>query len=123
MLSVGQLAELRASAQTVASLDQLLGTESDTTVGDLRARDPFDFEEQAHLGLDHENVRRAVARLPEREQRVIRLRFGLDLGEPLTLGEIGQGLGCSRERARQLEIKGLERRARASEVEAIRRRA
>jgi len=50
----------------------------------------------------------AVARLPEREREVIRLRYGLE-GEPLSLAEIGRRLGMTRERARQIEEEALER--------------
>ncbi len=50
-----------------------------------------------------------LGELPEREQRILELRYGLGEGEPLTLEEVGKRLGISRERVRQLEEQALER--------------
>lgn len=52
-------------------------------------------------------LRRAVDALDERQARVLRLRFGLDNGEPQTLDQVGAGLGITRERVRQLETRAL----------------
>jgi RNA polymerase nonessential primary-like sigma factor len=51
----------------------------------------------------HRDVRSVLATLDEREQQVIRLRFGLDDGQPRTLDQIGKVFGLSRERVRQIE--------------------
>jgi RNA polymerase primary sigma factor len=51
-------------------------------------------------------VRRAIAGLPERQRRIIELRFGID-GEPTALEAIGKELGITRERVRQLEAEAL----------------
>ncbi|MGH2689387.1 MAG: sigma factor-like helix-turn-helix DNA-binding protein, partial [Actinomycetota bacterium] len=55
---------------------------------------------------------------PEREQAVIRLRFGFE-GVPMTLADVGKELGLSREWARRLEARALEKLAVAREVEAL----
>jgi RNA polymerase primary sigma factor len=67
--------------------------------------EPFeDIEVPLHL----EALRTAVARLPEREREIIRLRYGLE-GEPLSLAQVGRRLGITRERVRQIEAEALER--------------
>ena len=53
--------------------------------------------------LLHTDIRHVLATLDEREQQVIRLRFGLDDGQPRTLDQIGKLFGLSRERVRQIE--------------------
>jgi RNA polymerase nonessential primary-like sigma factor len=53
--------------------------------------------------LLHEDLRRVLATLEDREQQVIRMRYGLDDGQPRTLDQIGRRFGLSRERVRQIE--------------------
>jgi RNA polymerase primary sigma factor len=118
-ISDRQLQELRSAARIVASLDQPVEGDSDTPLGDLTAREAPGFEEEVHLSLQEESVRNAVARLPERQQEVIKLRYGLE-GDPVTLREIGSRLGMSHERVRQLEAEALESLALAREIEALR---
>jgi RNA polymerase primary sigma factor len=89
------------------SLNQPVGNEEDGELGDLfadeNAEDPDTLAEQA---LRQREVRRALANLPERERRILELRFGLD-GEPRSLEAIGAELQLTRERVRQLEGKAL----------------
>ena len=66
---------------------------------DPAATDPA---EEAAESLRRRSVRRAVASLPERERRIMELRFGFD-GPPASLEQIGRELGITRERVRQLE--------------------
>ena len=54
-------------------------------------------------GLLHSDIRAVLATLDEREQQVIRMRYGLDDGQPRTLDQIGRAFGLSRERVRQIE--------------------
>ena len=54
-------------------------------------------------GLLHSDIRAVLATLDEREQQVIRMRYGLDDGQPRTLDQIGKLFGLSRERVRQIE--------------------
>jgi RNA polymerase primary sigma factor len=93
----------------VAILDQSLGSEEDGVLADLfsdpAAADPFDEAEES---LRKQGVRRALDALPERERRILELRFGFE-GEPWTLEAIGAELGLTRERVRQLEDQALGR--------------
>lgn len=66
---------------------------------------------EAYDNIRREGVRRALSALPERERRVLELRFGFEDGEPWTLEEIGKELDCTRERIRQLEGQALIRLA------------
>ena len=54
-------------------------------------------------------VKEALQELNEREQQVVRMRFGLDDDEPKTLKEIGESLGLTRERVRQIENRAMEK--------------
>jgi RNA polymerase primary sigma factor len=91
------------------SLNQPVGSEDEGELGDLfgdeNAGDPA---EEATASVRRQEVRRALASLPERERRVIELRFGFD-GEPASLEAIGRELGVSRERVRQLEEQAFAR--------------
>ena len=55
------------------------------------------------------DIRRILDGLPERERRILQLRFGLTGEEPMTLEEVGKRLGVTRERIRQMELKTLRR--------------
>jgi RNA polymerase primary sigma factor len=120
-LPVKQVREVRKAARAVTSLDRPLGDDSDASLGDVVATDEHDFEEELQLGLTEETLRRAVADLPEREQHVLKLRYGLNGDEdPKSLDEIGRRLGLTRERVRQIEAQALERLAVNREIEALR---
>ncbi len=71
---------------------------------DQRAVDSGELAAQA---VGQQALERALAALPERERRVLVLRFGLDSGTPRTLEEVGAVMGFSRERARQVERDAL----------------
>ena len=89
------------------SLNQRVGSGEETEYGDLFADDQAeDPDEVAEEALRRRAVRTALADLPERERRVLELRFGLD-GEPQSLEAIGAESGLTRERIRQLETAGL----------------
>ena len=85
------------------ALDAAAANEADGELGDLfsdtTAADPA---EEAADAFRRQLVRKAVRKLPERERRIVELRFGLD-GEPQTLEAIGEELELTRERVRQLE--------------------
>jgi RNA polymerase sigma factor (sigma-70 family) len=93
-------------AQVVTSLDAPVGEEG-AVLGDFlddRAAGP---DELAVEAVGRETVERVLAALPERERRVLILRFGLDSGTPRTLNQVGTVMGFSRERARQVERDAL----------------
>ena len=101
--------EALAVADASVSLNQAVGSEGDGELGELLSDDTApDPAEEAGETLRREAVRSVVARLPERERRVVELRFGLD-SEPWALEAIGRELGLTRERVRQLEAAALNR--------------
>jgi RNA polymerase primary sigma factor len=120
-LPVKQVREVRRAARAVTSLDKPLGDDSDASLGDVVATHNDDIEEELHVGLTEETLRRAVAELPNREQDVLRLRYGLNGDDdPKSLDEIGRHLGLTRERVRQIEAQALQRLAVNREIEALR---
>ncbi|TML83391.1 MAG: sigma-70 family RNA polymerase sigma factor [Actinobacteria bacterium] len=101
--------EALGAAQASVSLNQTVGADDEGELGDLfadrEAADPFDEAEES---LRRQGVRKALDALPERERRILELRFGFD-GEPWTLEAIGHELDLTRERVRQLEGQALAR--------------
>src|SRR5918999_617147 len=87
-----------------------LPEDEDSNLGDFvpdeSAESPFDT---ASLSLRREDVEVALAALPERERRVIELRYGLDGSQPCTLEEVGRAFGVTRERIRQIENNTLKK--------------
>ncbi len=89
------------------SLNQEVGSDGDGELGDLYANErSVDPSEEAEDTLRGESVRRALSELPERQRRILELRFGFE-GEPLSLEAIGRQLGITRERVRQLEAEAM----------------
>jgi RNA polymerase primary sigma factor len=120
-LPLKQVREVREAARAVTSLDRPVGEEGDTKYGDLFAGDEEPAEERIQVSLEQDVLRRAVESLPEREQEVVKLRYGLNGdSDPKSLEEIGRRLGLTRERVRQLEAEALGRLAVNREIEAIR---
>jgi RNA polymerase primary sigma factor len=110
-LSLRHVEEALDAAEAPVSLNQSVGSENDGELGDLFS-DPSagDPAEEAVASLQRQEVRRALAALPEHERRVLELRFGFD-GEPTSLEAIGKDLGLSRERVRDLEDAAIVRLA------------
>ena len=120
-LPLKQVREVRQAARAVTSLDKPIGSEGDSTFGDLFSDEHGEFEEEVHVSLEQETLHRALEKLPEREREVLRLRYGLDgAANPKSLEEIGRRLGLTRERVRQIEGQALERLAVNREIEALR---
>ena len=121
-LSTKHVREVRQAARAVTSLDRPLGDDGDAaSLGDLMAGQGAPVEEEVELSLQEETLRRALAELPDREQQVLRLRYGLDSGnDPLSLEAIGRELGLTRERVRQIESAALQRLAMRREIGALR---
>ena len=122
-LPLEQLHEVRAAARTVTSLDRTVGEEGDTAFGDLLPSEEPAVEEEIQVSLARETLRRTVAGLPEPERRVIRLRYGIEGGEPKPLRETGRELGLSADRVRQLESRALKRLATDGKLDPLRNAA
>jgi RNA polymerase sigma factor (sigma-70 family) len=90
------------------SLETPVGSEGDTeladVVADASAPSPFDMAASHMLGAE---IERLLGLLDRREAQILRLRFGLDRGEPRTLEEVGAELSLTRERIRQIERSAL----------------
>jgi RNA polymerase primary sigma factor len=119
-LPVKQVHEVRQTARAVTSLDTPIGNEGDAALGDLFAAQQPAVEEELEVSLREDAVHKALAKLPDREREVVKLRYGLDGdAEPLSLEQIGKRLGITRERVRQIESDALELLALEREIEAL----
>jgi RNA polymerase primary sigma factor len=111
--------EALGAAQASVSLNQTVGADDEGELGDLfadrEAADPF---EEAEESLRRQGVRKALDALPERERRILELRFGFE-GEPWTLEAIGHELDLTRERVRQLEAQALARLSALRELTSV----
>jgi RNA polymerase primary sigma factor len=117
---VAEVREIQRIAQTPISLERPIGDEESALgdfVEDERAPSPFD-EASETMRTDH--IRRALAALPERERRVIELRFGLRGDQPRTLEEVGRTFGVTRERIRQIENNTLRKLGAMPESQPLR---
>jgi RNA polymerase primary sigma factor len=117
---VDQIEEIRDAGRAVTSLDKPIGEEGETALGDLFASDAMTPEEEVHLTLSEEVIRRTVNELPEPERDVLKLRYGINGDEPTPLRETGKRLGMSPERVRQIESKALAKLAMRRELDALR---
>lgn len=121
-LSDRDIRTVREASRVVTSLDRPLKADSEQSFGDILSEDEEGgFTEEVHVALEQESLHIAVSQLPEREQQVIRLRYGIDGDGPATLDEIGRRFGISRESVRKIESKALTRLAGHREIEGLRR--
>jgi len=99
-----KIADLLDHARDPVSLDMPVGSEEEAPLGDfIQDGEATDAETTVVSRLLHEDLRRVLSTLEDREQHVIRMRYGLDDGQPRTLDQIGRRFGLSRERVRQIE--------------------
>jgi RNA polymerase primary sigma factor len=120
-VSVRDVRDILRMAQMPVSLEKPVGDEEESALGDFVADDateePFDVATET---LQRENIQRALDALPERERQVLELRYGLRGHEPLTLEEVGQAFGVTRERIRQIENNTLKKLKQLPEAQRLR---
>jgi len=107
-LSVEKVREIMKIAQEPVSLETPIGEEDDSHLGDfIEDQDALAPSDAAAYELLKEQLEDVLDTLTEREENVLRLRFGLDDGRTRTLEEVGKVFGVTRERIRQIEAKAL----------------
>ena len=107
-ISAEKVREIQLMSFDTTSLETQIGDEGDTTLGDfVEDKNAISPEQYAYREQLKESLREVLSTLTEREENVIRMRFGLDNGQPMTLEEVGQKFGVTRERIRQIEAKSI----------------
>ena len=107
-VSVDKVREIMKIAQEPVSLETPIGEEEDSHLGDFIPDNDIPAPaEVAAFTLLREQLMEVLDTLTEREEKVLRLRFGLDDGRPRTLEEVGKEFNVTRERIRQIEAKAL----------------
>ena len=119
--TVHEVRDVLRMAQQPISLEKPIGEEDDSELGDFvedqSAESPFELAAEQ---LRRENLRRALAALPEREREVIEMRFGLTGERPYTLEEVGRAFNVTRERIRQIENHTLKKLEALPEAQRLR---
>jgi RNA polymerase primary sigma factor len=120
-ITAGKVLELQQYAREPLSLNQTIGDEGDSQLGD------FIEDSQAVVAMDavsftllRDDLRSILATLSEREASIVRLRYGLIDGRPRTLDEISHVHGVSRERIRQIETKAMSKLRHPSRSQTLR---
>ncbi len=107
-MTVERIREIQRTAQDPVSLETPIGEEEDSHLGDFiedtTAAQPAEKAEQSMV---KEQLMQVLSTLTPREEKVIRMRYGLDDNRARTLEEVGQAFGVTRERIRQIEAKAL----------------
>ena len=107
-LEPDRVRELLRISQDPLSLDSPVGEEDESNLGDFIQDESADSPADAATKVMLSNaVGEVLGELSEREQDIVRLRFGLDGGQAKTLEEVGKEFGVTRERIRQIEAKAL----------------
>ena len=107
-MPVGRVRDILKIAQEPVSLETPIGEEEDSHLGDfIPDEDAQEPAEVASFTLLHEQLIEVLGTLSEREEKVLKLRFGLEDGRSRTLEEVGREFDVTRERIRQIEAKAL----------------
>jgi RNA polymerase primary sigma factor len=109
-IPIPQVERALSIVQEPMSLDMPIGEDGDATLGDLvQASDGSDPHRAAEASALQDVVAGALSRLTPREERIIRMRFGIGVTDEHTLEEVGKTFGVTRERIRQIEAKALQK--------------
>ena len=120
-MSVERVREIQRMAQEPASLESPVGEEEDSSLGDFVADENAEAPgKAADRAMVAQQINQALKSLTPREEKVIRLRFGLDDGRPRTLEEVGKEFNVTRERIRQIEAKALRKLRHPSRAKLLR---
>ncbi len=120
-LTTEQVENLLLAAGDDVSLSAAVGEDGNMELGDTLEQESIPSVELEMIRSSFEQrIQAMVSDLEEKEREVIRMRFGLDGEEPRTLQEIGEALGLSRERIRQIESKAKEKLRRSREAQGLR---
>ncbi|WP_144118845.1 RNA polymerase sigma factor [Catellatospora sichuanensis] len=113
--------EIQQYAREPISLDQTIGDEGDSQLGDfIEDSEAVVAVDAVSFSLLQDQLQQVLQTLSEREAGVVRLRFGLTDGQPRTLDEIGQVYGVTRERIRQIESKTMSKLRHPSRSQVLR---
>lgn len=116
-----RIRELLDLSRDLVSLDQTVGADDDASLGDFIADERATAAEDAvEAGLMREQLHSVLGTLEDREAAVVRMRFGLDDGQPRTLDEIGRSFKLSRERIRQIERETMAKLRHPSRAQTLR---
>jgi len=109
-MTTEEVREILRMSQLPVSLEKPIGEDEESELGDFvedeSAESPYDT---ATLSLRRGDIERALDSLPDRERKVIEMRFGLSGAQPCTLEEVGRAFGVTRERIRQIENNTLKK--------------
>ena len=95
-----------ANSQPVHSMSEDASSVDSESLSDSRMQSP---EEQIITSMELSRLRELIEKLDEREAAILRMRYGIGVEEPMTLKEIGQKFGITRERVRQMELQAMDR--------------
>ena len=110
-----RVVEIVRASRSPMSLEQPVGEDGDESLADfVEDPDPDTADRALLAGTLREDLHRALAILPDRQQTILVRRFGLDGQEPWTLDQIGAHFGVTRERIRQLQVEALRKLKRSS---------
>jgi RNA polymerase primary sigma factor len=119
-VSIDDVRVLTRASRSSLSLNEPVDSEGDSELGDLLEQTGLpDTDEMLLRESFSRALRDALSELPARERKVLELRFGLDDDQPKTLREIGEVMGLSRERVRQIESRALNKLRRSHQKHSL----
>jgi RNA polymerase primary sigma factor len=119
-LPLEHVLDVREVSRSVSSLDEPIGSEDGTSLGDVLPSEASEPAEEVEMNMREQALHAALSNLPRGEREVVSLRYGVGQNEgPKTIDEVVKLLGITRSRVRRLEAEGLARLGRAREMAAL----